>query len=157
MGEVYLAEDNRGAVSPRCAIGRRDLAEASDAEAHTAAALEHPNICTHNDVGEADGRNYIAMQYVEGERSASRMARQPFDVATASIASALAEAHRQGIIHRDLKPQNVTLTMANQAEGARLRFGEGHDALRRSGHGDAALRKGMARGPDGPVHVGLII
>ena len=90
-------------------------------EAQTAAALEHPNICTVYDVGEADGRSYIAMQYVEGETLASRMARQPFDVATAlsiatQIAGALAEAHRQGIIHRDLKPQNVMLTMANQAK-----------------------------------------
>ena len=48
-------------------------------EAQTAAALEHPNICTVYDVGEADGRSYIAMQYVEGETLASRMARQPFE------------------------------------------------------------------------------
>ena len=49
-------------------------------EAQTAAAHEHPNLSTVYDVGEGDGRSYIAMQYVEGETLASRMARQPFDV-----------------------------------------------------------------------------
>ncbi|HKW01480.1 MAG TPA: protein kinase [Vicinamibacterales bacterium] len=127
MGEVYLAEDTRlrRRVALKVLPATRSDDETSQKrllrEAQTAAALEHPNICTVYDVGETDGHSYIAMQYVEGETLASRMARQPLDIATAisvatQIARALAEAHRQGIVHRDLKPQNVMLTTANQVK-----------------------------------------
>ena len=114
MGEVYLAEDTRlrRRVALKVLPATRSDDETSQKrllrEAQTAAALEHSNICTVYDVGEADGHSYIAMQYVEGETLASRMARQPFDVATAisiatQIAGALAEAHRQG--HHPPRPE----------------------------------------------------
>jgi hypothetical protein len=121
LGQVYLAEDTR--------LGRRVALkvlppETSDdprsgkrllREAQAAAALDHPNICTVFDVGEADGCAFIAMQYVEGEALSDRAARRPLGVAAtldigAQLAAALDEAHRHGIVHRDIKPQNVMLT-----------------------------------------------
>ena len=125
MGEVYLAEDAR--LGRRVALkvlpwhlGIDDAAEKRLLrEARAAATLEHPNICTVYEVGEADGRGFIAMQFVDGDNLADRLKKAPFDLLTAisiarQIADAVAEAHRQGIVHRDIKPQNVMLSSANR-------------------------------------------
>lgn len=126
MGEVYLAEDVRlrrrvalKVISPELAMdaaaGKRLLREA-----RAAATLEHPNICTVYEVGEADGRSFIAMQYVDGGTLADRLKQAPLALPAAisvgaQVANALAEAHRHGIVHRDVKPQNVMLSGANHA------------------------------------------
>ncbi|MDQ3698320.1 MAG: protein kinase [Gemmatimonadota bacterium] len=85
-------------------------------EAQAAAALDHPNICTIHEVGEApDGRSYIAMPFYDGETLRARIARAPIAIDDAiaiaiQIARGLAKAHDHAIIHRDIKPANVMLT-----------------------------------------------
>lgn len=85
-------------------------------EARTAAALDHPNICTIYDVGETpDGKFFIAMPLYEGETLDRRIARGPLPVAEAvdialQTARGLALTHQRGIVHRDLKPANLFLT-----------------------------------------------
>jgi eukaryotic-like serine/threonine-protein kinase len=90
-------------------------------EARAAAKLDHPNICSVYEVGEANGHNFIVMQYVEGETLAELITQKPLELSqTLSIASqvvdALAEAHSRGIIHRDIKPANVIITRGRQAK-----------------------------------------
>jgi serine/threonine protein kinase/Tol biopolymer transport system component len=127
MGDVYLAEDT--GLHRRVALKLLSSALAADdtarkrlvREAQAAAALDHPNICTIYEVGEADGHSFIAMQYVDGETLAERLKRGPVDLPTTialarQVAEALAEAHRLGIVHRDIKPQNIMLTRSGQAK-----------------------------------------
>jgi Tol biopolymer transport system component len=90
-------------------------------EARAAAALDHPNICPVFDVGEQDGRVWIAMQYVEGETLAQRLRRGPLELSTAldvaiGIAGALHAAHARGIVHRDIKPENVMIAATGQVK-----------------------------------------
>src|SRR5687768_1986823 len=105
MAEVYFADD--------ALLERKDAIKSLPAESHAdepakkrlviearaAAKLDHPNICSVYEVGEADGRQFIAMQYVEGETLNVRAARKPLDVSeilsiATQVADALAEAHR---------------------------------------------------------------
>ncbi|HYG61909.1 MAG TPA: protein kinase, partial [Thermoanaerobaculia bacterium] len=86
-------------------------------EAQAAAALDHPNIGTVHEIGEHNGRRFLAMAFYEGETLAERLERSgaplPMpEVAAiaAQVASALAAAHGAGIVHRDLKPSNLMLT-----------------------------------------------
>jgi TolB-like protein/Tfp pilus assembly protein PilF/predicted Ser/Thr protein kinase len=126
MGEVYLARDSR--------LGRKvalkflpedltdeDRVERFKREARAASALNHPNVATIYDIGEASGAVYIAMEYVEGQTLGARIARQPFDPTemvdiVTQIANALDEAHTRGITHRDIKPDNIMLTERGQAK-----------------------------------------
>ncbi len=84
-------------------------------EAKSAAALDHPYICKIYEIGEAEGRPFIAMEYVRGETLERRLAREALPIAEAEriaseIAEALETAHQEGIVHRDLKPSNIMLT-----------------------------------------------
>jgi serine/threonine protein kinase len=126
MGEVYRARDTRldRTVALKILPQHATTAEAKERferEARAISSLNHPNICTLFDVGSDDGVAYLVMELVDGETLASRLAKGalPLDVALkygASIADALAKAHRHGIVHRDLKPANVMLTKS----GAKL-------------------------------------
>ena len=107
----FLPEDGQGPSS----------AERLRREARAAAALNHPNICTVYDIGEVDGRHFIAMELVEGETLAARIAGHPvpLDEALAlaiEIADALHAAHAGGVVHRDLKPANIIVTPAGHAK-----------------------------------------
>jgi serine/threonine protein kinase/Tol biopolymer transport system component len=83
-------------------------------EAELIASLNHPHICTIHDVGVHEGRDYLVMEFVDGETLQQRLTRGPVPLAQAltyaiQIADALDKAHRRGIVHRDLKPGNVMI------------------------------------------------
>jgi eukaryotic-like serine/threonine-protein kinase len=120
MGEVYLAEDTK--LDRRVALKflPLEMEESPLArkrflrEARSAAALEHPFIAHIYEVGEENGRSFIAMEYVAGTTLDRRLKEGPLPLEEAlqiasEIAEALHEAHRKGIIHRDLKPSNILL------------------------------------------------
>jgi len=94
-------------------------------EAQAAARLSHPGIVAIYDVGEADGRPYIVMEYVPGETLKQLIQRQaPLDLETAlelmlQVSSAVAAAHAAGIVHRDLKPQNILVATSPTGPGSR--------------------------------------
>ena len=120
MGEVYLAEDTILDRFVALKILSHDAVLDPSAgrrlkhEAKAAAALDHPNIGTVYEVGEADGYKFIAMQYLKGETLDERLSRgripvrEALDIAI-QIADALSEAHTHGIVHRDIKPSNVMI------------------------------------------------
>ena len=89
------------------------------AEARAAARVEHSNIVHIHDVGQIHGQHYFAMEYVEGESLAERIARETVDLDTAvrllaTVARAVDHLHQQGIVHRDLKPLNILLDSTAQ-------------------------------------------
>jgi non-specific serine/threonine protein kinase len=121
MGEVYLAEDTRLGRQVALKFLPPDARQNEESrarlmrEARAASALRSPNIAVTYDVGEQDGALFIAMEYVEGETIADRLARGPLPVADAidvasQLADALEEAHGRHIVHRDIKSANLMQT-----------------------------------------------
>lgn len=121
MGEVFEAEDTR--LRRRVAIkllpagndGRETARHRLLREARAIAGITHPNVCAIYEVGEADGRGFIAMEFVDGETLALQIASGGItgsDVLRIGIemADALEAVHRHGVIHRDVKPSNVMIT-----------------------------------------------
>ncbi|HTF37625.1 MAG TPA: protein kinase [Blastocatellia bacterium] len=118
MGEVYLAEDTRLGRKVALKLLPKEFTEDPDRvrrfelEARAASSLNHPNIVTIFEVGQVDGRHFIATEYIDGRTLRERLSggqlkvREALDVA-AQIASALEAAHEAGIVHRDIKPENV--------------------------------------------------
>ncbi len=127
MGVVFLAQDRTLDRPVALKFLSDELQQDATArrrfvrEAKAAAALDHPYICKIYETGEADGRPFIAMEYVRGETLAARLARsggatdsslsldEVLRIAT-EIAEALETAHNEGLVHRDLKPSNIMLT-----------------------------------------------
>jgi serine/threonine protein kinase/tetratricopeptide (TPR) repeat protein len=120
MGVVYAARDphlgRALAIKTLHATSADPIArERLTREARTAAALNHPSICQLYEIGEDEGELFLAMELLEGESLATRMARGPFTVSEAvsiglGIQAGIDALHRHGIVHRDLKPSNVFLT-----------------------------------------------
>ncbi len=119
MGEVYLARDTTE-LERAVAVKVLPAELAADPErmrrfvqeAKTASSLNHPNILTVYEVGEAGSAKFIAMEYVEGDTLRQRMARSRPSLREAldlgvQIAAALVAAHKAGVVHRDIKPENV--------------------------------------------------
>ncbi len=127
MGEVCLAHDTSldrkvalkflPEATREDTVARRRLLE----EAKAAAAIDHPYVCKIYEIGEAEGKVFIAMEYIEGESLKLRLSRAQLPLKLTiqiamEVCEALAKAHELGIVHRDLKPANIMLTFDGHAK-----------------------------------------
>jgi eukaryotic-like serine/threonine-protein kinase len=127
MGEVYLAQDTQLRRPVAVKILPSEFAQSKDRlrrfeqEAYAASALNHPNIAHIYEIGESEGVNFIAMEYVEGATLREKIHREQTELRKLlrylqQVAEGLAKAHAAGIVHRDLKPDNVMVTRDGYAK-----------------------------------------
>jgi serine/threonine protein kinase/tetratricopeptide (TPR) repeat protein len=127
MGEVYLAEDTRLhrkvalKILPTELAANKDRMRRFEQEAQAAAALNHPNIAHIYEIGEGEGVNFIAMEFVDGVTLREKIHKEQTELGKLlrflqHAAEGLAKAHAAGIVHRDLKPDNIMLTRDGHAK-----------------------------------------
>ena len=127
MGEVYLAQDTKLDRKVALKILPADLAAHQDRmrrfvqEAKAAATLNHPNIAHIYEIGETDGANFIAMEFVDGQTLREKIHGEKSELKLLfkhllQVAEGLGKAHASGIVHRDLKPDNIMITRDGHAK-----------------------------------------
>ena len=154
LGEVFRARDTKVGrtvalkLLPRSFLDKPARRERFLADAGAAAALSHPNIATLFEVGEHEGRGYLAYEFVSGETLRQQVGGRPMNPRTAleigvQLADALGEVHARGVLHGDLRPENVVITTKGSAKlletgMAGWTRGGASRAQAAAGHADAA-------------------
>ena len=127
MGVVYRAEDTRLDRTVALKFLSPQLVESEEVrgrfarEAKAAAALDHPNICTVHDIGDADDQLFLAMPFVDGDTLQEKIERRPLPLAEAlgiaiQTAEGLHAAHKKDIVHRDIKSANIMIDPDGRAK-----------------------------------------
>src|SRR5215203_4348345 len=125
MGEVYLARDKKLdrlvalKILPWHFVANGDRLTRFQREARALSSLNHPNLITVYEVGEAEGLHFIATEFVEGQTLSSmreRLGLRELLAIVAQVAEAVSAAHQSGIVHRDIKPENVMVRLDGYAK-----------------------------------------